>query len=114
MGKVITFEDFKKIDIRLGKIVKVEDFPEAHLPLFKLKIDFGEEIGVKNSAAGFADLYKKKELKGKLVLGVVNLPLKMVGPFISEVLTLGVPDKKGRWILIVPEKKIAKIGGKLA
>lgn len=106
-------EDFEKLDIRVGKIIEVEDFPEARKPSYKLKIDFGEEIGIKNSSAQLVDLYKKEELKGKLVLGVVNFPPRQIGPFLSEVLTLGVPDKDGQCILIVPDKDIAKLGGKL-
>ena len=110
-----TYEDFKKLDIRVGKIIEVKDFPEARKPLYKLKIDFGPEIGVKNSAAGLTALYEKEELLGQLVLGVVNLPPKKIANFVSEVLTLGVPDKNGNWILVVPEnKKKAILGGKLA
>jgi tRNA-binding protein len=109
-----TFEDFQKLDIRMGKIVKVEDFPEAkNSPSYKLTIDFGPEIGVKKSSAGLATLYKKEELKGKLILGVVNFPPKQIGPFVSEVLTLGVPDKEGRCVLVVPDKENVKLGGKL-
>lgn len=108
-----TIEDFEKLDIRLGKIIEVEDFPEARYPSYKLKIDFGPEIGVKKSAAGLADLYKKEELKGKLVLGVVNFPPRQIGPFLSEVLTLGVSDKEGRCVLVTPDKPFAKLGGKL-
>jgi tRNA-binding protein len=108
-----TIEDFEKLDIRVGKIIEVEDFPEARHPSYKLKIDFGPEIGIKKSSVGIADLYKKEELKGKLVLGVVNFPPRQIGPFVSEVLTLGVPDKEGRCVLVVPDKEIAKPGGKL-
>lgn len=108
-----TIEDFEKLDIRTGKIVEVEDFPEARKPSYKLKIDFGLEIGVKVSSAQLASLYKKEELKDKLVLGVVNFPSRKIGPFLSEVLTLGVPDESGNCVLIVPDKKIAKTGGKL-
>ena len=108
-----TIEDFEKLDIRVGKIVEVEDFPEARKPSYKLKIDFGSEIGIKNSSVQIVALYKKEELKGKLVLGVVNFPPRKIGPFMSEVLTLGVPDKDGNCILIVPDKEIAKIGGRL-
>jgi len=108
-----TIEDFEKLDIRVGKVIEVEDFPEAKHPSYKLKIDFGPEIGIKKSSAGIADLYKKEELKGKLVLGVVNFPPRQIGPFVSEVLTLGVPDKEGRCVLVVPDKEIAKLGGKL-
>ncbi len=108
-----TIEDFEKLDIRVGKIIEVEDFPEAKKPSCKLKIDFGKEIGVKTSSAQLVDLYTKEELKNKLVLGVVNFPPRKIGPFLSEVLTLGVPEKNGRCVLIVPDKEIVAIGGKL-
>lgn len=108
-----TIEDFQRLDIRLGKIIKVEDFPEARYPSYKLTIDFGPEVGVKKSSAGIANLYKKHELKGKLVIGVVNFPLRQIGPFMSEVLTLGVPDKDDNCILLVPDKEGAVLGGKL-
>lgn len=108
-----TIEDFEKLDIRLGKIIEVEDFPEAKKPLFKLKIDFGEEIGEKWSAAGVADLHTKDELLGKLVFGVVNFPPRQIGPFLSESLTLGVSDETGRCVLAVPENDTAVIGSKL-
>ncbi len=107
------YDDFQKLDIRVGKIIEVEDFPEAKKSLYKIKVDFGEEIGIKQSAVGATHLYKKEDLKGKLVLGLVNMPPKQIGPFASEFLTLGVSDDEERCILIVPDKKIAKIGGKL-
>ncbi len=103
--KVATIEDFQKIDVRVGKIIKVEDFPEARKPSFKLTIDFGKEIGIKRSSAQLVSLYKKEELEGKLVLGVVNLEPRQIGPFVSEVLTLGVPDDDHQCILIVPDKQ---------
>jgi len=106
-------EDFEKLDIRVGKIIKIEDFPEARKPSYKLKIDFGSEIGIKNSSVQIVDLYIKEELKDKLVLGVANFPPRKIGPFLSEVLTLGVPTKDGKCILIIPDKDIAEIGGKL-
>ena len=106
-------EDFDKLDIRLGRIVEVADFPEARKPAYKLRIDFGDEIGVKRSSAQLVALYTKEELEGKLVLGVVNFPPRQIGPFISEVLTLGVPDAKGEVVLIVPDDKSAVIGGRL-
>ncbi|MDP2671292.1 MAG: tRNA-binding protein [bacterium] len=109
---MISYEDFSKLDIRLGEIIKVEDFPQARKPAYKLTIDFGPEIGIKKSSARVADLYKKEELTGTLVLGVVNFPAKQIGPFISECLTLGVPDEQGRVVLVRPDKD-AKIGGKL-
>lgn len=109
---MITYSDFEKVDIRVGKVIKVEDFPEARKPAYKLEIDFGPEIGVKKSSAQIVDLYKKEELTGSLVLGVVNFPPKQIGPFISECLTLGVPDEQGRVVLVRPDKD-AKLGGKL-
>ncbi|OGD94382.1 tRNA-binding protein [Candidatus Curtissbacteria bacterium RIFCSPHIGHO2_01_FULL_41_44] len=107
-----TIEDFRKLDIRVGKIVKVEDFPEARKPSYKLGIDFGGEIGIKHSSAQLVDLYTKEELTGKLVLGVVNLEPRQIGPFVSEVLTLGVPNDEHQCILITPDKA-AKLGVKL-
>jgi len=110
-----TIEDFQKLDIRIGKIIGVEDFPEAKKPVYKLKIDFGKELGVKCSAAGITGLYKKEDLLGKLILGVVNFPPRQIANFVSEVLTLGVPDENGNWILIVPDNpKKAFLGGKLS
>ena len=108
-----TYEDFTKLEIRVGKIMSVEDFPEARKPAYKLTIDFGPETGQKRSSAQLVRHYKKEELIGKLVLGVVNFPPRQVGPFISECLTLGVPDGKGECVLITPDKQIAEIGGKL-
>ena len=108
-----TIEDFEKLDIRVGKIVEVQDFPEARKPAYKLKIDFGGEIGIKNSSAQITANYSKEDLEGKLVLAVVNFPPRQIGPFISEVLTLGVPDENGEVVLIAPDDKDAKVGGKL-
>ena len=108
-----TMDDFDKLDIRLGRIVEAADFPEARKPAYKLKIDFGDEIGVKKSSAQLVALYSKEELEGKLVLGVVNFPPRQIGPFISEVLTLGVPDAEGEVVLIAPDDKSAVIGGRL-
>lgn len=106
------FDDFAKLDIRVGKILEVEDFPESRKPSYKLTIDFGNEIGVKHSSAQLVDLYTKEELEGKLILGVVNLESKQIGPFLSEVLTTGVPDNEHRCILVVPDKD-APLGAKL-
>lgn len=108
-----TIDDFQKIDIRVGKIVSVDDFPEAKKPAYKLTIDFGSEIGIKHSSVQVVKHYTKKELVGKKVLGVVNFPIRQIGPFVSEVLTLGVPDGEHECILIVPENDQAIIGGKL-
>lgn len=108
-----TIEDFLKLDIRVGKILEVHDFPEAKKPAYKLRIDFGEEIGIKNSSVQITALYTKEELVGKLVLGVVNFPPRKIGPFESEVLTLGVPNAEGKVILIKPDKVGAMVGGRL-
>lgn len=108
-----TIEDFEKLDIRLGKILEVEDFPEAKIPAYKLRIDFGNEVGIKRSSARITDHYLKEELVGKLVLGVVNFPPRKIGPFESEVLTLGVPDENGKVVLIGPDDKHAILGGRL-
>lgn len=106
------FEDFQKLDIRVGEITKVEDFPEAKNPSYKLTIDFGNEIGVKRSAAQLVKNYKAKDLEKKKVLCVVNFSPRQIGPFMSEVLTLGVPDKDNECILIKPDKNAPK-GAKL-
>ena len=107
-----TIEDFEKLDIRVGKIISVDDFPEARKPSYKLTIDFGNEVGIKRSSVQIVDLYSKEELIGKQVLCVVNFPPRKIGPFLSEVLTLGVPDEHGRCVLIIPDKE-ATVGGKL-
>lgn len=108
---MVTIDDFKELDIRIGKIIEVEDYPEARKPSYKMKIDFGSEIGIKQSIGQFIH-YEKEDLKGKLVAGVVNLPPFQMGPAISEVLTLGFPDEEGKAILIVPESDVP-LGGKL-
>jgi len=108
---VITYSDFEKVDIRVGKIVKVEDFPQARKPAYKLTIDFGPEIGIKRSSAQVTN-YSKEELLGKLVMGVVNFPPRQIGPFFSEVLTLGVPDGDGNVILLSPTREVP-LGGRM-
>lgn len=110
---MITYEDFEKVDIRVGKVVEVTDFPEARKPSYKLTIDFGQEIGIKHSSGQYKKYYKKEDLLNKLVLGVVNFPEKQIGPFMSQSLTLGVPDSEGAPILVLPDDKGAVIGGKL-
>lgn len=108
-----TIEDFQKIDIRVGRIVSVDDFPEARKPAYKLTIDFGPEIGVKKSTAQLLKNYpRKEELEGKFVLGIVNFPPRQVGPAISEVLTLGVPDSSGECTLIRPDAEVP-LGGRM-
>lgn len=111
----INYDDFAKVDIRLGKIVDVQDFSEARKPAFKLKIDFGPEIGIKTSSVQAVGAHSKEELLGMLVCCVVNFPSKQVGSFVSEVLTLGFPNLDGSgWVLITPAKRSVKIGDKLA
>ena len=106
------YSDFQKLDIRVGRIVQVDDFPEARKPAYKLRIDFGPEIGVKRSTAQLVKNYQKSELQDKLVLGVINFPARQIGPAVSEVLTLGVPDADGECVLITPDKD-APLGGRL-
>ncbi len=106
-----TFEDFMKLDIRVGTILKAEEFKNAKKPAYKLEIDFGEEIGIKKSSAQITSLYTKEDLIGKQILAVVNFPSKQIADFISEVLVLGTYSKDGV-ILITPDKK-AENGDKL-
>ena len=106
------FEDFQKLDIRVGKIIRVEDFPEARKPLYKITADFGKEIGIKHSAVGATHNYTKEDLQNKQIIGLVNMPPKKIGPFSSEFLTLGVSDSDGKCILIVPDKDTS-LGAKL-
>lgn len=104
----ITYDDFDKVDIRVGKVTRVEDFPEARKPAFKLWIDFGKEIGTKQSSAQITKHQTKKDLLGKQVICVVNFASRQIGPFSSEVLTLGVDDgtsDDGKWIIIRPFKE---------
>lgn len=107
-----THDDFEKIDIRVGKIIAVEDFPEARKPAYKLTIDFGGELGTKRSSAQLVRHYTKEQLQGKIVLGVVNFSPRQIGPFVSEVLTLGVPDETGECVLIRPDIDVP-LGGRL-
>ena len=108
----ITFDDFMKVDIRVGRIVAAEAFPEARKPAFKLTIDFGPQIGRKKSSAQITVHYKAEELIGRQVAGVVNFPPRQIGKFMSEVLTLGFPAEDGSVVLISPTQKIPN-GGKL-
>lgn len=109
---MITFEDFEKVDIRVGKIIEVENFPKARKPTYKLKIDLGDEIGIKKSCSQLVQNYSIENLKGKMVLCVVNFPSRQIGEAISEVLTLGLPNDKGEAVLVIPDKNVP-IGGKL-
>lgn len=109
---MVTYEDFLKLDIRVGIIVEVHDFPEARKPAYKLIIDFGSEIGRKVSSAQLPSNYSKEDLEGRQVLAVVNFPPRQIGPVKSEVLTLGVPDGHGECLLITPDKEVP-VGGRL-
>ena len=100
----ITFDDFMKVDIRIGTIVDVSDFPEARKPAYKLKIDFGGEIGVKKSSAQITVHYSREDLAGRKVAAVVNFPPRQIGPFMSEVLTLGFSDSNGDIVLVSIDK----------
>ena len=113
MGRTMaTIEDFQKLDVRVGKIIDVENFPQAKKPAYKLTIDLGSEIGIKKSSAQLTKNYKKEELKDKLVLCVVNFAPRLIGSFLSEVLTLGVPDRNNDCVLITPQRDVP-IGSKL-
>src|ERR1700733_9004895 len=105
VSEPIQFTDFLKVDIRSGTIVKVEDYPEARKPAYKLEIDFGP-LGKKRSAAQITHHYSKEELLGKQIIAVVNFPPKQIGKFVSEVLTLGLPDENGAVVLVEPTKKV--------
>ena len=108
----ITIDDFLKVDIRVGRIIEVSEFPEARKPAWKLKIDFGDAIGVKRSSAQIVKNYTAEDLLNRLVMAVVNFPPRQIGPFMSEVLTLGFTDENGDVVLGMPERDVP-IGGRL-
>jgi tRNA-binding protein len=108
----IAFDDFLKVDVRVGRIVSAAPFPEARKPALKLTIDFGPEIGTKKSSAQITRHYASEELVGRLVLAVINFPPRQIGPLVSEVLTLGLPDEAGEVVLVHPDKDVP-LGGRL-
>ncbi len=112
MSDVISFDDFLAVDVRVGTIIAADDFPEARKPAYKLQIDFGDEIGVKKSSAQITHHYSRDELVGRQVMAVVNFPPRQIGPVMSEVLTLGVPDEAGEVVLLSPSKGVPN-GGRL-
>jgi tRNA-binding protein len=101
----IGIQDFQAVDMRVGRVVAVADFPEARKPAWKLTIDFGDEIGVKRSSAQITN-YAREDLEGRLVVAVVNFPPRQIGPFMSEVLTLGASDADGNIILLEPRSDV--------
>lgn len=109
---MITYDDFQKVDIRVGRIIEALDFPQARKPAYRLRIDFGPEIGVKTSSAQITKRYSAEGLLGRQVIAVVNFPPKKIGPFVSEVLTLGLADAKGDVVLLVPTHEVP-LGGKM-
>lgn len=110
--KEISWKDFEQVELRVGTIIRVEDFPEARKPAYKLWVDFGSELGVKKSSAQITDNYTKEGLVGKQVLGVVNFPPKQIGPWMSECLITGFPDKEGQVVLAGPDSAVPN-GAKL-
>lgn len=108
----ISYDDFRKVDIRVGRITRAEPFPEARKPAIKLWVDFGGEIGEKRSSAQITRHYTPEALVGRQVLGVVNFPPRQIGPFLSEVLVLGLPDAAGEVVLIRPDMDVPE-GGRM-
>ncbi len=108
----ITYEDFERVDIRVGTVVDAQPFPQARKPAFKLWIDFGDPLGVKRSSAQITTHYAAEQLVGRQVCAVVNFPPRQIGPFMSEVLTLGMPDGDGAVVLVAPTLAVPN-GGKL-
>lgn len=111
--EIISWSDFERVDFRVGTIVSVEDFPEARRPAYKIKADFGPELGVKQSSAQITTLYSKDELIGRQIIGVVNFAPKQIGPFLSEFLVTGLYRDDGAVVLAVPDRQVLN-GAKLA
>jgi export-related chaperone CsaA len=108
----LSYAEFERVDIRVGRIIDVQDFPEARKPAYKLRIDFGPELGIRKSSAQVTKHYVKGDLVNRLVVAVVNFPPRQIGPFMSEVLTLGVPDADGAVVLLTPERDVP-LGGRM-
>jgi tRNA-binding protein len=108
----LSYAEFERVDIRVGRIIDVQDFPEARKPAYKLRIDFGPELGIRKSSAQVTKHYVKGDLVNRLVVAVVNFPPRQIGPFMSEVLTLGVPDAEGAVVLLTPERDVP-LGGRM-
>lgn len=108
----IAFDDFMRVDVRVGEVIRAEPFPEARKPAYKLTIDFGPDVGVKRSSAQITRHYTTDELSGRKVAAVVNFPPRQIGPFISEVLTLGFPDADGEVVLVGVDRDVPN-GGRL-
>lgn len=108
----ISYDDFARVDIRVGRIIEVQPFPEARKPAYKLRVDFGPEVGIKKSSAQVTVHYTPETLLGRQVLGVVNFPPRQIGPFRSEALVLGLPDADGAVVLIGPGQDVP-LGGKM-
>jgi tRNA-binding protein len=110
--ELIDWQDFTKVELRVGTILEVEDFPEARNPAYRLKVDFGSEIGIKKSSAQITDLYQKSDLVGKQVMAVVNFPAKQIGPMMSECLVTGFHNTGGAVVLVSPDLAVPN-GSKL-
>jgi tRNA-binding protein len=108
----LSYAEFERVDIRVGRIIDVQDFPEARKPAYRLRIDFGPELGIRKSSAQVTKHYVKGDLVNRLVVAVVNFPPRQIGPFMSEVLTLGVPDADGAVVLLTPECDVP-LGGRM-
>jgi tRNA-binding protein len=108
----LSYAEFQRVDIRVGQVVEVLDFPEARKPAYKLRIDFGPEIGIRKSSAQATKHYSKEDLLNRRVVAVVNFPPKQIGPYMSEVLTLGVPDGDGAVVLLTPDRDVP-LGGRM-
>ena len=111
--ETIDWKDFEKVELRVGTIVEVEEFPEARKPAYIIKVDFGDEIGMRKSSAQVTDLYSREELVGRQVVGVVNFPAKQIGPIRSQCLITGFNRDDGAVVLAIPEREVAN-GAKLA